>query len=180
MIQNQSHSDRHQPHPDRQAFSVACAVLTISDTRDRESDRSGQLAQQLIRAAGHSVVAYDIVRDEPDQILAWLIQRGRDSTEAIITSGGTGIAPRDTTYDVVEQLLNPQIPGFGELFRQLSYQEIGSRAMVSRAIAGLYGTKLVFCLPGSCNAVNLALTALILPELRHLITQLRGAHPPAL
>ncbi len=162
------------PHPDRQTFPVTCAVLTISDTRTRESDRSGQLAQQLLQAAGHFVLAYDIVRDEPQQILAWLTDRHGDATEAIITSGGTGLAPRDRTYDAVAQLLKPEIPGFGELFRQLSYQEIGTRAMASRAIAGLYGSKLVFCLPGSSNAVNLALTALILPELRHLISQLRG------
>ena len=164
----------HLPHPDPHPVSVSCAVITVSDTRSRETDQSGQLIQQLLQTAGHRLVAYSIVRDEPDQIQAQLQAMClRDDLDAIIFNGGTGIAPRDTTYDAIERLLDKILPGFGELFRWLSYQEIGSRAIASRAIAGTCKTKLIFSLPGSTNAVRLAVEQLILPELPHLVTQLR-------
>ena len=165
----------HQPHPDSQPLSVACAVITVSDTRSPETDRSGQLIQQLLHEANHTVANYILVKDEPEQITAYvkaLVERLE--VAAIILNGGTGIAPRDTTYDAIERLLDKTLPGFGELFRGLSYQEIGSRAMASRAIAGVCQGKLVFSLPGSSNAVKLAMEKLILPELSHLVTQLRG------
>jgi molybdenum cofactor biosynthesis protein B len=117
-----------------------------------------------------------ILKDEPAQLQAHLAGLGkRSDVEAVIFNGGTGIAPRDTTYDALESLLEKTLPGFGEVFRFLSYQEIGSRAIASRAVAGVYQGKLVFSIPGSTNAVKLALQQLILPELVHLVTQLRGS-----
>jgi molybdenum cofactor biosynthesis protein B len=162
------------PHPDTSETSVRCAVMTVSDTRTIDTDKSGQRIQQLLKEAGHHIGAYAILKDEPDQIRSRLINLVQDSElDALIFNGGTGIAPRDTTYDVLESLLEKPIPGFGELFRWLSYQEIGSRAISSRATAGVFRDRLVFSLPGSTNAVTLAMEALILPELRHLVSQIR-------
>jgi molybdenum cofactor biosynthesis protein B len=162
------------PHPDAATFSVNCAVITVSDTRTVETDRSGQCIQQLLTTAGHTIAAYTIVQDEPDQIQTQLeILSQRPELTALIFNGGTGIAPRDTTYDEIERQLEKTLPGFGELFRWLSYQEIGSRAIASRAVAGVFRTKLIFSLPGSTNAVRLAMEKLILPELRHLVNQLQ-------
>ena len=162
------------PHPDTVAPAIHCAVITVSDTRTLETDRSGQLMQRLLHEAGHHVLAYTIVKDEPAQIQAALQQLSQKTAlEAIIINGGTGIAPRDTTYDAIALLLEKTLPGFGELFRWLSYQEIGSRAIASRAIAGVFSGKLVFSVPGSTGAVTLAMQALILPELRHLVSQIQ-------
>lgn len=163
------------PHPDTQPLLVNCAVITVSDTRSPETDRSGQLIQQLLRDAQHRVVDYAVLRDEPAQIEPY-IQRcsQRPDIQAVILNGGTGIAPRDTTYDAIVRLLDKELPGFGELFRWLSYQEIGSRAMASRAVAGVCQTTLIFSLPGSSNAVKLAMEKLILPELAHLTKQVNG------
>lgn len=161
------------PHPDTAEFAVACAIVTVSDTRTVETDRSGQQIQQLLTAAGHTIAAYAIVKDEPEQIRSQLAALSQLDLAVIIFNGGTGIAPRDTTYDAIERLLEKVLPGFGELFRSLSYAEIGSRAMASRAIAGVFQAKLIFSLPGSTNAVTLAMEKLILPELRHLVSQLR-------
>lgn len=161
----------HQPHPDEAAIVVPCAVITVSDTRTIATDRSGQLIQALLKQSGHTIAHYAIVPDEPDQIRAQFANLS--DADAVILSGGTGIAPRDTTYDAIEQLLEKTLPGFGEIFRSLSYAEIGSRAIASRAIAGVYSNKLIFSLPGSSNAVELAVEQLILPELVHLVTQLK-------
>lgn len=162
-----------QPHPDA-AVAVNCAVITVSDTRVPETDTSGQLIRQLLLEAGHLEGFYTILKDEPAQIKSHLESLGnRSEVEAIIFNGGTGIAPRDTTYDAIQSLLEKTLPGFGEVFRFLSYQEIGSRAIASRAVAGVYQGKLVFSLPGSTSAVKLALQQLILPELVHLVTQLK-------
>ncbi|MBW4669213.1 MAG: MogA/MoaB family molybdenum cofactor biosynthesis protein [Cyanomargarita calcarea GSE-NOS-MK-12-04C] len=163
-----------QPHPDSAEMTVACAVVTVSDTRTTETDKSGQLIQQLLSDRQHIVAAYAILKDEPAQILQMMGTLGKSSNiDAVILNGGTGIAPRDTTYDAIEKLLEKTLPGFGELFRFLSYQEIGSRAIASRAVAGVYQGKLIFSLPGSSNAVTLAMEKLILPELVHLIGQLQ-------
>ncbi|NEP15953.1 MAG: molybdenum cofactor biosynthesis protein MoaB [Leptolyngbya sp. SIO4C1] len=162
----------HRPHADAAALA-RCAVVTVSDTRTVETDRSGQLIQSQLRSAGHAIVAYHLVKDEPDQIRALVAQLSA-AADAIILSGGTGIAPRDTTYDAIAALLEKQLPGFGELFRQLSYAEIGSRAIASRAAAGIYQSVLIFSLPGSSRAVQLAMEQLIVPELPHLVSQLRG------
>jgi len=165
----------HSPHPDEQPICVACAVVTVSDTRTPETDRSGQLIQELLQQAGHSIADYILVPDEPDQIQAHLQRLSqRSEVQTVIFSGGTGIAPRDTTYDAIEQQLDKTLPGFGELFRFLSYQDIGSRAMASRAVAGICGPQLVFSLPGSTNAVRLAMEKLILPELGHLVRLLNA------
>lgn len=162
------------PHPDAAAFAVQCAVITVSDTRTAMTDRSGQAIQHYLCAAGHEVVAYTILKDEPDAIIFQVKHLNRSGyVDAIILNGGTGIAPRDTTYDAIEALLDKTLPGFGELFRWLSYEDIGSRAIASRATAGTYQGSLIFSLPGSLNAVTLALEKLILPELRHLVTQLK-------
>ncbi len=164
----------HLPHPDLPGMTVCCAVITVSDTRSPETDKSGQKIKQLLLEAGHTVGAYTLIKDEPALIRAQMELLGkRSDLDALIFNGGTGIAPRDTTYDAIERLLSKTLPGFGELFRWLSYQEIGSRAIASRAIAGVYQSKLVFCVPGSTNAVQLAMQRLILPELAHLVGQLR-------
>jgi len=163
----------HQPHPDQSSIVVNSAVITVSDTRTTETDRSGQIIKQLLLDAGQLVGAYAILKDEPAQIQEVMQSLGmRSDLQAIIFNGGTGIAPRDTTYDAIERLLEKTLPGFGELFRWLSYQEIGSRAIASRAIAGVYQSKLIFSVPGSSNAVKLAMEKLILPELVHLVTQI--------
>jgi molybdopterin adenylyltransferase len=164
---------RSQPHPDSAKITVTCAVVTVSDTRTFETDKSGQLIQQLLIGANHAVGTYTIIKDEPTQIQRQIENLGKSANlDAVIFNGGTGIAPRDTTYDAIEKLLEKTLPGFGELFRFLSYQEIGSRAIASRAVAGVYQDKLIFSLPGSSNAVRLAMEKLILPEITHLVSQL--------
>ena len=163
------------PHPDIKGMTVTCAVITVSDTRSPETDTSGQLIKQLLQNAGHAIGEYAILKDEPTQIRALLATLGqRPDLDALIFNGGTGIAPRDTTYDALENELSKTLPGFGELFRFLSYQEIGSRAIASRAVAGVYQSKLVFSVPGSSNAVKLAIENLIIPELVHLVKQIKG------
>jgi molybdopterin adenylyltransferase len=163
------------PHPDIAGLSIACAVITISDTRTPATDQSGQLIQNLLRAAGHQIVIYQIIPDEPTQIQELLtILSQNQSLQAVIFNGGTGIAPRDTTYDALAGLLEKTLPGFGEIFRSLSYAEIGSRAIASRAVAGTYQKLLIFSLPGSRGAVELGVSKIILPEINHLVKQLQG------
>jgi molybdopterin adenylyltransferase len=162
-----------QPHPDPLQISINCAVVTISDTRTPETDRSGAIIQELLKSAGHTICKYQIIPDESIQIGAVLTTvLELRSIQAIVLNGGTGISPRDTTYEAISSLLTKTLPGFGEIFRSLSYQEIGSRAISSRAIAGTYEQLLVFSLPGSQGAVRLGMEKLILPELIHLVTQL--------
>jgi len=162
------------PHADHQ-ITVNCAVITISDTRTENSDRSGQLIQTRLQEKGHVIKAYLILKDDPQAIIEQISNWAQLSDlDVIITNGGTGIAPRDTTYDALIEILEKTLPGFGELFRYLSYQEIGSSAIASRAVAGLYQNKLIFSLPGSSNAVGLGMEQLILPQLSHLVGQLRG------
>ncbi len=149
---------------------AVCAVLTISDTRTPETDTGGDRAVTALEAAGHAVEARAIVRDDPPaitaQLDAWI---ATPAIRVICTTGGTGLARRDTTYEVVACLLDKTIDGFGELFRMLSWQEIGAAAMLSRAVAGLAGDTLIFTMPGSPNAVALAMDKLIVPELPHLL-----------
>jgi molybdenum cofactor biosynthesis protein B len=163
-----------QPHPDAPGITVTCAIVTVSDTRTLETDKSGQIIQQLLTAANYGVGAYAIIKDEPEQIQQQIeLLSKKANLDVVIFNGGTGIALRDTTYDAIEKFLEKTLPGFGELFRFLSYQEIGSRAIASRAVAGVYQNKLIFSLPGSSNAVRLAMEKLILPELTHLVSQIR-------
>ncbi len=165
---------KNLPHPDVPGTTINCAVITVSDSRTIETDKSGQLICELLSNVNHTVTAYAIIKDEPAQIQTQMQQiKERADIDAVIFNGGTGIAPRDTTYDALAQLLEKTLPGFGEIFRFLSYQEIGSRAFASRAIAGTYQSKLIFSLPGSSNAVRLAMEKLILPELVHLVGQLK-------
>jgi len=154
-------------------MSARCAIITLSDTRTVRTDHSGRLIQKLLTENGHAVVADHLIPDEADQ-LSRLVQSllERDDVEVIVTNGGTGISPRDRTIDTLQRLFDKPLPGFGELFRMLSYQQIGSAAMLSRAVAGIAANKPIFCLPGSTKAVELAMNSLILPELRHLLGEL--------
>ncbi|MCC6314927.1 MAG: MogA/MoaB family molybdenum cofactor biosynthesis protein [Thermomicrobiales bacterium] len=152
---------------------VGCALLTISDTRTPETDANGRLIRDLLDMEGHSVVAYEIVPDDRERIAALLrVWAERGDVQAILSNGGTGISARDTTYDAIAALLDKRIDGFGELFRMLSYNEVGSAAMLSRAVAGVYAGTLVVAMPGSTNAVRLAMTKLVLPELSHLVYEI--------
>jgi molybdenum cofactor biosynthesis protein B len=151
---------------------VACFVLTCSDSRAQSDDVSGRALREGLEAAGHSVVGQTVVRDEPEQIRAAVEGGLAGGARAVIITGGTGITRRDQTVEAVRPLLEKEIPGFGELFRMLSFQEIGSAAWLSRALAGTVRGALVFVLPGSPNAVRLALDRLILPELGHAVREL--------
>ncbi len=162
------------PHPEKERQPVNCAVITVSDTRTPQTDHSGQVIQELLQLAGHGITFYQIIPDEPSQIITLLTDlAAREDIDVMIFNGGTGIAPRDTTYDALAQHLEKTLPGFGELFRWLSYQEIGSRAIASRAISGVYHQKLIFALPGATHGVRLALEKLIIPELIHLTKQIK-------
>jgi len=164
-----------QPHPDSELATIHYAVITVSDTRTAETDRSGRLIQETLQQQGHRLLDYTILKDNPQAILTQLSYLAAfKELQVVICNGGTGIAPQDTTYDALVPVLEKTLPGFGELFRYLSYQEIGSRAIASRAIAGIYQGKLLFSLPGSSNAVKLGLEKLIVPELIHLVKQLQG------
>lgn len=164
-------------HQHRQAAVdqiAACAVLSISDSRTRETDQGGQLICERLEAAGHELAAYELVADEPTAIDAQLRSWIADSKiDLILTTGGTGMSRRDTTIEVVERLLDKPLPGFGELFRMLSWEEIQAAAMLSRATAGLAGRAMLFAMPGSTAAVRLAMDRLIVPELRHLLWERR-------
>ena len=151
--------------------TAKCAVLTVSDTRTTDTDLSGALMKARLAEAGHEIGFYGIIRDEPAEIVR-MLDTLAGTVDAILINGGTGISPRDTTYEAVAARLEKTLPGFGELFRMLSYAEIGSGAMLSRATAGAYRKTLVFSVPGSTGAVRLALEKLILPELNHLIREL--------
>jgi molybdenum cofactor biosynthesis protein B len=149
---------------------VRCAVVTVSDTRTPETDVSGKFIRDALEANGHTVHDYCIVKDEPDQIRATLDRYyAAEDCHAVIFNGGTGIAKRDTTFDVVSAALEKTLPGFGEIFRFLSYESIGSGAIMSRATAGVARGTVVFSIPGSPNAVELAMTKLILAEISHLV-----------
>jgi molybdopterin adenylyltransferase len=148
---------------------VPVAIVTVSDTRTRANDTGGDLIEARMTGAGHQIVFRSIVKDEPTQIGPILDQIINDTPARIILfTGGTGIAPRDTTYDVISRKIEKPMPGFGELFRMLSYAEVGAAAMLSRATAGTYRGRVVFCMPGSPNAVHVAVDKLILPEIEHV------------
>lgn len=153
--------------------TVRCAVVTVSDTRTEATDRSGARIKEFLQAAGHSIVGYRIVQDEPEQIRAVLEQLDDSTTDAVLINGGTGISRRDRTYEAVSAMLEKKLDGFGELFRMLSYAEIGAAAMLSRAVAGTFRGMVVFSMPGSTAAVTLAMEKLITPELSHLVGEMR-------
>ena len=170
----EGHSPSSHKHHHRKAAakSLEVAVITVSDTRTLETDTGGGLVAEFLTGAGHSVALREIVPDDGAEIAAAL-NRALDApgVEAAILTGGTGVAPRDVTPESVEPLLERIIPGFGELFRMLSYEDIGSAALLSRAIAGLSRGRVVFAIPGSRGAVRLAMEKLILPELGHLASE---------
>jgi molybdenum cofactor biosynthesis protein B len=149
--------------------AIQCGVITVSDTRTIETDTSGAHIRAALSEAGHMVLRYELVRDEPEQIAVLMRALESEGCQVVITNGGTGISRRDTTFEAVDKLLEKRLPGFGELFRMLSYADIGAGAMLSRATAGTFGRALIFCLPGSTGAVRLAMEKLILPELEHLV-----------
>ena len=162
-----------QEHKAHAPVSVSCFVLTVSDTRTEANDTGGQAIRQLLEANGHSVTGHAIVRDDPAAVVSavtgWLVDA---RTRVIITTGGTGITSRDGTFEAIDGLLEKRLTGFGELFRMLSYEQIGAAAMMSRATAGTVKGKAIFVLPGSPEAVKLAMTKLIVPELGHVVQQL--------
>ena len=164
--------DQHVQAAER--IAARCAVITLSDTRTAETDKSGRRTRELLEADGHAVAHYAILPDEPRRLaqeLDGLLARA--DVDAVLTNGGTGVSRRDQTIGVIERLLDLPLPGFGELFRMLSWEQIGSGAMLSRAIGGVANDKLLFALPGSTKAVELAMSKLILPELGHLLHELR-------
>ena len=153
--------------------SVACYVLTVSDTRTPETDTGGRAIRELLESAGHTVTGHAIVRDEPAEVSAIVgRQIANGDVRVILTTGGTGITSRDGTFEAIDGLLEKRLDGFGELFRVLSFEAIGSAAMMSRATAGTAGRTAIFVMPGSPDAVRLAMTRLILPELGHIAQQL--------
>ena len=167
-------SESVHEHRESAPETVRVAILTISDTRTRETDTGGDIAEELLRDAGQEIVARQIVRDEVIGIRNNLIDLlARSDVDAVVTTGGTGISARDTTYEVVERMVEKRLDGFGEIFRVLSYEEIGAAAMMSRAVAGAVGTKFVASLPGSRNAVRLAMEKLLAPEIAHVVFELR-------
>lgn len=163
-------SESTTQHRRAAAESVAVSILTVSDTRTLETDGGGALIEELCSARGFPVCERKIVRDERDEIRRAVLELLSDARcEAVLVTGGTGLAARDCTVDAVEGIYDALIPGYGELFRMLSYQEIGSASMLSRASGGRIGTKVVLTMPGSTAGVRLAMEKLILPELPHLV-----------
>jgi molybdenum cofactor biosynthesis protein B len=151
---------------------VGCFVLTVSDTRTPENDTGGAVIRELLSGAGHTVVGSTIVRDEPAEVTRVVREACADArVQVVILTGGTGITSRDSTFEAIEALLDKRLPGFGELFRVLSYEQIGAAAMLSRAQMGVHAGRIVVSLPGSPNAGRLALDKLLLPELGHLVRE---------
>jgi molybdenum cofactor biosynthesis protein B len=188
---HEGHDEKHHPHPhearghrphgpshaaqehkSHAPAQVATYVITCTDSRSPESDESGQAIQGALQQGGHTVCGYSVVRDEPDAIRSALENARTKGARAVILNGGTGIGRRDNTVEVLKRLLEKELPGFGELFRSLSFKEIGSPAMMSRAVAGTYQGMIIFALPGSPQAARLAMDELILPELGHAVREL--------
>jgi molybdenum cofactor biosynthesis protein B len=163
-------TEEHKRHAPR---SVGCAVITVSDSRDEATDDSGQMIQEALRKDGHASLLYRLVPDDPDAIRRTIEDAvGTEGVQAVLINGGTGVSRRDTTYEVVAGMVEKRLDGFGELFRMLSYDEIGSAAMMSRAVAGISRGAVIFAMPGSPAAVRLALEKLILPELGHVVFEM--------
>lgn len=159
-------------HDLHQYIKTNFAILIVSDTRNEKTDESGKIAKKLVSDCGHQVFAYKIIRNDKSLIQTTVNEMLQNpEINVIVTSGGTGISKRDVTVEAISELLDKKIEGFGELFRKLSYQEIGEAAMISRATAGAINGKIIFCLPGSKNAVKLAFSKLILPGLGHIIKE---------
>lgn len=166
------HSEAVAEHKAHAPAQVSAFVVTCSDSRGPEADESGQTIQGMLEAVGHTIAGYKVVKDDPEAIRGALEEAIAAGARAVIFNGGTGIGRRDSTVEVLGRLFEKELPGFGELFRYLSFKEIGSPAMMSRAAAGTYRGAIVFALPGSPQAARLALDALILPELGHAVREL--------
>ncbi|MBB6048739.1 MogA/MoaB family molybdenum cofactor biosynthesis protein [Armatimonas rosea] len=151
---------------------VSLGIITVSDTRTKETDLNGQFLIRELLAAGHHLTLYQLIKDEPDQVQSALEQAAAAGVQVLLFNGGTGISARDTTYDALAARLEKTLPGFGELFRMLSWEQVGAAAMLSRAVAGTYHGMVVFSTPGSHKAVVLAWEKLIAPELAHLAWEL--------
>ena len=162
----------YQEHKEKSPRSVSCAVITISDNRTEVDDESGELIKQRLGQNGHQVVAYSTVRNDAGAIKGKIDELlRREGLQVIITSGGTGVSHRDITVETIFPMLEKRLDGFGELFRFLSYQEIGAASMMSRAVAGVVGGKVILCMPGSLGAVTLAMDKIILPEIGHMVRE---------
>ncbi len=167
-------SESVEKHREASPERIRVAVLTISDTRTPETDTGGNVIVDLMQAAGHEIAHREIVKDDAPRIKEVLEELVAGAgVDAVITTGGTGISARDTTYEVVARILDKKLDGFGEIFRMLSYEEVGAAAILSRAVAGAAGSKFVACLPGSTNAVRLAMERLLVPEISHVVFELR-------
>ena len=169
MVMSSSEEHRRKAHAQE---PVAVGLVTVSDSRTLESDANGAYLREAVSAAGHRVAGYRLVPDEPAGVLAAVDELIGDS-DAIVLNGGTGLAARDRTYDALAGRMDRTLPGFGELFRMLSWEQVGSAAMLSRAVAGTIGGVIVFSVPGSPAAVRLAWERLIAPELKHVVRELR-------
>lgn len=162
----------YQEHKQKAPRSVSCAVLTISDSRTEQGDESGRLIRERLGQNGHRVLFYAILKNEAEAISKKIHELlGQEELEVIITSGGTGVSHRDITVETIFPILEKRLDGFGELFRFLSYREIGSSSIMSRAVAGVVGGKVILCLPGSLGAANLAMDKIILPEIGHMVRE---------
>ncbi len=163
----------HVEHKAQAPTKIGCAVITCSDTRTPETDTSGYRIMNMLKEAGHGVLSYQLIKDEPKKIKAAVKKTAKNKRiQAVVINGGTGIAKRDSTFEAIDGMLEKRLEGFGEVFRYLTYQEIGSPAIMTRATAGTYKGKILFSTPGSENAVRLAMDKLILPELGHIIREL--------
>ena len=176
-VDHASHTEPEQPshlsHKAHDSVSLACMVITCSDTRTPKSDTSGKLICHLLKEHGHTIADYHLIKDEPVEITRLLKEAGQQTAiHVIIINGGTGISRRDATFEAVDGFLQKRLDGFGELFRYLSYLDIGSAAMLSRATAGIHKHLAIFAIPGSQGAVRLAMEKLILPEMGHIAEEL--------
>jgi molybdopterin adenylyltransferase len=163
----------HHEHKGQAPEQVGCVVITCSDTRTVDSDTSGQLIRRLLTEHGHRLAGYHLVKDEPTEIRARIEAAVHDDgVQAVIINGGTGISRRDSTFEAIDAMLEKRLVGFGEIFRYLTFKEIGSAAIMSRATAGLYRGRAIFSTPGSESAVRLAMEKLILPELGHIVREI--------
>jgi len=162
----------YREHKKESPQSVSCAVLIISDSRTEQTDESGKFLKQTLSQNGHRVLAYAILKNDAEAIERKIRELLRqEGLQVIITSGGTGISHRDITVETVSSIMEKKLDGFGELFRSLSYQEIGTASIMSRAVAGVVGGKIIICLPGSLGAAKLAIEKIILPEIGHMVRE---------
>lgn len=174
MPEHRHHSSQtpteHKAHA---PLRLSCVVITCSDTRDSNTDTSGQLMMRLLKEQGHQVAGYHVIKDEPAHIRTLIEQAAHmESVQAILVNGGTGISRRDSTFEAVDAMLEKRLVGFGEIFRYLTFKDIGSPAIMTRATAGIYNGRAIFSTPGSESAVRLAMESLILPEIGHIVQQL--------